>query len=234
MKDKMKTIGLIGGTSWVSTVDYYRLMNQLTHEKLGHSNAARIVLYSVNFQDFKNLLDINDWKTIAALFTDIARKLKDAGADCLVIGANTPHLIAEDVQEAVSLPLIHIADATGKEILNSNIKKIALLGTKFVMDNSFFKDKLALYGIETILPIAMERNFIHESIFSELTKAIFTEETKKKYLKIIDRLIEEGAEGVIYACTEIPILLKDEKVNVRTFDTIYIHAKAAVDFATED
>ena len=230
----MKTIGLIGGTSWVSTVDYYRLMNQLMHEKLGHSNAARIVLYSVNFQDFKNLLDINDWKTIAALFTDIARKLKDAGADCLVIGANTPHLIAEDVQEAVSLPLIHIADATGKEILNSNIKKIALLGTKFVMDNSFFKDKLALYGIETILPIAMERNFIHESIFSELTKAIFTEETKKKYLKIIDRLIEEGAEGVIYACTEIPILLKDEKVNVRTFDTIYIHAKAAVDFATED
>jgi len=166
MKDKMKTIGLIGGTSWVSTVDYYRLMNQLMHEKLGHSNAARIVLYSVNFQDFKNLLDINDWKTIAALFTDIARKLKDAGADCLVIGANTPHLIAEDVQEAVSLPLIHIADATGKEILNSNIKKIALLGTKFVMDNSFFKDKLALYGIETILPIAMERNFIHESIFS--------------------------------------------------------------------
>jgi len=234
MKDKMKTIGLIGGTSWVSTIDYYRLMNQLTHEKLGHSNAARIVLYSVNFQDFKNLLDINDWKTIAALFTDIARKLKDAGADCLVIGANTPHLIAEDVQEAVSLPLIHIADATGKEILNSNIKKVALLGTKFVMDNSFFKDKLALYGIETILPMAMERNFIHESIFSELTKAIFTEETKKKYLKIIDRLIEEGAEGVIYACTEIPILLKDEKVNVKTFDTIYIHAKAAVDFATED
>ena len=234
MKDKMKTIGLIGGTSWVSTVDYYRLMNQLMHEKLGHSNAARIVLYSVNFQDFKNLLDINDWKTIAALFTDIARKLKDAGADCLVIGANTPHLIAEDVQEAVSLPLIHIADATGKEILNSNIKKIALLGTKFVMDNSFFKDKLALYGIETILPIAMERNFIHESIFSELTKAIFTEETKKKYLKIIDRLTEEGAEGVIYACTEIPILLKDEKVNAKTFDTTYIHAKAAVEFATKD
>jgi len=234
MKDKMKTIGLIGGTSWVSTVDYYRLMNQLTHEKLGHSNAARIVLYSVNFQDFKNLLDINDWKTIAALFTDIARKLKDAGADCLVIGANTPHLIAEDVQEAVSLPLIHIADATGKEILNNNIKKVALLGTKFVMDNSFFKDKLALYGIETILPTEMDRNVIHQSIFSELTKAIFTEETKKKYLKIIDRLIEEGAEGVIYACTEIPILLKDEKVNVKTFDTIYIHAKAAVDFATED
>ena len=234
MKDKMKTIGLIGGTSWVSTVDYYRLMNQLTHEKLGHSNAARIVLYSVNFQDFKNLLDINDWKTIAALFTDIARKLKDAGADCLVIGANTPHLIAEDVQEAVSLPLIHIADATGKEILNSNIKKIALLGTKFVMDNSFFKDKLALYGIETILPIAMERNFIHESIFSELTKAIFTEETKKKYLKIIDRLIEEGAEGVIYACTEIPILLQDRKVEVRTFDTTEIHARAAVNFATKN
>ena len=234
MKDKMKTIGLIGGTSWVSTLDYYRLINQLTHEKLGSSNAARIILYSLNFQDFKNLLDADDWITIAALFIDLATKLKDAGAECIVIGANTPHLIADDVQEAVSLPLIHIADATGKEILNNNIKKVALLGTKFVMENSFFNDKLVMYGIETILPTEMDRNVIHQSIFSELTKAIFTDETKTKYLEIIDRLIEEGAEGVIYACTEIPILLKDEKVNAKTFDTTYIHAKAAVEFATKD
>ena len=230
----MKTIGLIGGTSWVSTIDYYKLMNQMAHEKLGSSNAARIILYSLNFQEFKNLLDVNDWKTIAALFIDLAKKLKNAGADCIIIGANTPHLIADDVQEAVPLPLIHIADATGKEILNSNIKRVALLGTKFVMENSFFKDKLALYDIETILPVETERNFIHDTIFSELTKAIFTQETRKKYLQIIHRLIDEGAQGVIYACTEIPILLKDEKVNVKTFDTTFIHAKAAVDFATKD
>src|SRR5690349_5028774 len=128
----MKTIGLIGGTSWVSTVDYYKLMNEIAHEKLGASNAARIILYSLNFQDFKNLLDVDDWKTIAALFTDIAIKLKNAGADCIVIGANTPHVIADNVQKVVPLPLIHIAEATGRAILKSNIKKVALLGTKFV------------------------------------------------------------------------------------------------------
>ena len=229
----MKTIGLIGGTSWVSTVDYYKLINQLTHKKLGASNAARIILFSINFQDFKNMLDKNDWEEIAKLFTGIAVKLQNAGADCIVIGANTPHLIADDIQKVVPLPLIHIADATGKEIANQNLKKVALLGTKFVMENSFFSDKLSLLGIETILPNEAEKKFIHDTIFSELTKAIFTEETKEKYIQIIRRLTEEGAEGIVYACTEIPILLKERHVAVKTFDTTLIHAKAAVDFAIE-
>jgi len=227
----MKTIGLIGGTSWVSTIDYYKLLNQLTHEKLGGSNAARIILYSINFQDFKNMLDVNDWDSIAVFFTNIAIKLKEAGAECIVIGANTPHLISDYVQKAVSLPLIHIAEATGKEIVSQRVKKVALLGTKFVMENPFFRDKLSLYGIETILPDKAERNYIHETIFTELTKAIFIKETKDKYLQIIDRLIREGAEGIIYACTEIPILLQEQKLKAKTFDTTLIHAKAAVDFA---
>jgi aspartate racemase len=233
-KNLMKTIGLIGGTSWISTIDYYKVMNQLTHEKLGNSNTAKIILYSINFHDFKNLLDINAWPRIAALFIDIGTKLKNAGADCIVIGANTPHVIAKEVAEAVPLPLIHIADAAAKEIENKNIKKVALLGTKFVMDNSFFSDKLSLYGIETMLPDETEKDFIHDSIFKELTKAIFTTETRGKYLQIIDRLIKEGAQGIIYACTEIPILLQEQKVKVKTFDTTFIHAKAAVDFAIAD
>ncbi|GEO08683.1 aspartate/glutamate racemase family protein [Segetibacter aerophilus] len=227
----MKTIGLIGGTSWVSTIDYYKLINQLTNEKLGGSNAARIILYSVNFQEFKNLMDIDNWNEIAARFSDIARKLEGAGAECIVICANTPHLIADVVEQAVKLPLIHIAEETAKEIETRKVKKVALLGTRFVMDKPFFKDKLALGGIRTILPREADKEFIHNSIFTELTRDIFTEETKEKYLQIIEDVIQEGAEGIIYACTEIPILLKGCKVKVETFDTTVIHAKAAVAFA---
>lgn len=230
----MKTVGLIGGTSWVSTIDYYKLINKLTNEKLGGSNAAQILLYSLNFQEFKNLLDANDWKTISELFIDLANKLKNAGADCIVLAANTPHLIANDIQKAVSLPLLHIADATAKAIQTENITKVALLGTRFVMDRPFFRDNLFIYGIETVLPNNDEKEFIHNSIFSELTKGLFTKETKERYLKIIERLISEGAEGIIYACTEIPILLKNNAVPVKIFDTTLIHTKAAVDFATEN
>jgi aspartate racemase len=143
-------------------------------------------------------------------------------------------LIADDVQKAVGLPLLHIADATAKAIQSDNLSKVALLGTKFVMDQPFFRDKLSLFGIETILPNNSGREFIHNSIFSELTKGIFTEETKERYLNIIERLIGEGAEGIICACTEIPILLQNKTVSVKTFDTTLIHAKAAVAFATDN
>jgi len=180
------------------------------------------------------LLDADDWTEIAKRFSEIANKLKDAGADCIVIGANTPHLIADVVQKAVPLPLIHIAEETGKEIVKLKIKKVALLGTKFVMDRPFFKDKLSGFGIETILPGEAEKEFIHNSIFSELTRGIFTEETKEKYLQIFDHLIQQGTEGIIYACTEIPILLSGLEVMVKTFDTTLIHAKAAVAFALQD
>jgi aspartate racemase len=227
----MKTIGLIGGTSWVSTVDYYKLINQLTNEQLGGSNAARIILYSLNFGEIKKLLDVENWDSITAIYTEVAAKLKVAGAECVVFAANTPHLIADQVQKAVQLPLIHIAEETAKEIKKQHIQKVALLGTKFVMEKPFYQDKLSSYGVSTILPQKADREFIHQSIFTELTKGIFTEETKLRYLQIIDRLIEEGAEGVIYACTEIPILLHEQEVKVKTFDTTLIHAKAAVDFA---
>jgi aspartate racemase len=229
----MKTIGIIGGTSWVSTVDYYKLINELTHKKLGGSHAARLILYSVNFHEIKQLLDQNDWKSIADIYIDIANKLKDAGAECIVLAANTAHRIADEVQQAVPLPLIHIADATAEEISKQQVKKVALLGTKFVMENAFFKDRLSSRGIETMIPNDADREFIHSSIFNELTRNIFTEDTKQKYLALIEKLTVQGAEGIIYACTEIPILLLNEQVQVKTFDTTVIHATAAVAFATE-
>jgi len=224
----MKTIGLIGGTSWVSTIDYYRLLNQLVHQRLGDSNAARIILYSVNFQEFKNLLDSNDWETIAKEFSAIAQKLQAAGAGCVALAANTPHLIADKVKEAIDVPLVHIAEATAAAIRQQGLTKVSLLGTRFVMDQPFYKDKLSAQGIETLLPNEEEKDFLHRSIFDELTRDIFTEETKERYLQIISRLIAEGAEGIIYACTEIPILLQGREVAVSTFDTTSIHATAIV------
>jgi len=228
----MKTIGLIGGTSWVSTVDYYNLINQLTNDQLGGVHAARLILYSLNFGEIKALLDENNWKRITEIYIDVANKLKVAGADCIVLAANTPHLIAEKIQTSANLPLIHIAEATAKVISNSGVKKVALLGTRFVMENSFYSDTLSLHGIETIVPDTHERAFIHNSIFTELTKGVFTKETKASYLSLINRLITQGAEGIVFACTEIPILLKDTHFSVITFDTTLIHAQATVAFAT--
>jgi aspartate racemase len=227
----MKTLGLIGGTSWISTVDYYRYVNELTNEKLGGVNAAKLFLYSVNFDEFKKLVDANDWEQVADILSDVAGRLESAGADCIVLCANTTHLVADAVQERVKIPLLHIADATAKEIAKQNIKKVGLLGTKFTMERDFFIKRLLKYDIEAIIPESDERNFIHSSIFEELGKGIFTNETKSKYLEIIGNLQAKGADGVIFGCTEIPMLLKPEDCSVATFDTTFIHAKCAVDFA---
>ncbi|AEW01672.1 aspartate racemase [Niastella koreensis] len=229
----MKTLGLIGGTGWVSTVDYYKLINELVNEKLGGVHAAKLILYSLNFGEIKSLLDINDWDSISRIYIDIAIKLKQAGADCIILAANTPHLIADKIKQAVQLPFIHIAEATAKAIKETGIKKVALLGTRFTMENSFYTDALAAKGISTLVPNEAERNYIHNSILNEMVKDVFTEASKATHIEIINRLISEGAEGVVYACTEIPILLKNTSIAVTTFDTTLIHAKAAVAFALD-
>jgi len=228
----MKTIGLIGGTSWVSTIDYYKLINQLTNEKLGGVHAAKLILYSLNFGEIKALLDEDNWERIAEIYIGVAMVLKEAGADCIALAANTPHLIAGKLQQAVDLPLIHIAQATAKAISETGIKKVALLGTRFTMDNTFYSDILSQHGIETIVPDKEDRTFINNSIFTEMAKGVFTAEMKAAYLALINRLISKGAEGIVLACTEIPILLKDTTIPVKTFDTTFIHAQAIVGFAT--
>lgn len=227
----MKTIGLIGGTSWVSTAEYYRLLNQMTNGRLGGINGAKILLYSMNMSEFKVVLDANDFTQVEELLSSIANRLETAGADCILLCANTPHIVADEVQKRINIPLIQLTEVTAKEIAKNSIGKVALLGTKFTMNNSFFKDKLLKQGIETIVPVLEDRDYIHASIFDELAKGIFRQETKEKYLAIISKLADEGAEGVIFGCTEIPMFITQADCSIPTFDTTYLHASAAVDFA---
>ncbi|HEV7642699.1 MAG TPA: aspartate/glutamate racemase family protein [Pyrinomonadaceae bacterium] len=227
----MKTLGLIGGTTWVSTVDYYSYINKMAAERLGGSASAELILYSVNFAEIKAWADESNWKAIGERLSDLAARLESVGAEAIVLCANTMHIVAETVQESIGIPVLHVVDAVAKEIEKQNGKKVALLGTGFTMDNDFYQNRLLTFGIETIVPEKQDRDFIHNSIFDELGKEIFRDETKQRYLEIIDRLSKEGAEGIILGCTEIPLLIKQDDCSVPVFDTTMIHAKYAVDFA---
>lgn len=227
----MKTLGLIGGTTWHSTVDYYRIINQQVNARLGGQSSARLLLYSVNFAELQPPSDPARWAQVSAALSDIARRLEGAGAECIVLCANTPHLVADLVQKSVTIPLLHIAEATAKAVVAEGLTTVGLLGTRFTMEHPFFKERLASAGVAAIVPDDADRAFVHESIFGELGKGLFTKETKGAYLAIIDRLVARGAQGVILGCTEIPMLIKPEDCSVRTFDTTTIHATAAVDFA---
>jgi aspartate racemase len=229
----MKTIGLIGGLTWLSSLDYYRLLNTMVNEKRGGVEAAKIILHSVNFGEIKTLTEQLKWDEIAMIICDAAKKIESAGADCLLIGANTMHKIANKVQQAVTIPVIHIAEETAKAINKQNLKKVALLGTKYTMQLDFYKNILAANGITAIIPNEEEIETINTAIYTEMSIGIFTKEAKEKHLVVINRLIGEGVEGIILGCTEIPILIKQEDCNVPIFDTTRIHAQSAVDFALQ-
>ena len=227
----MKTIGIIGGITWLSSADYYRLLNEKINLRLGESNAAKLILYSVNFEEIKKLTFAGDWNAISRIVCDIAKKLELAGADCLLIGANTMHKIAADIQAAVSIPLIHVAVQTGAAIHKKGLKKVALLGTRYTMEMNFYPDKLSESGITTIIPDGEDRQYIHDAIYNEMGKGHFLAATKERILSIISKLTAAGAEGIVLGCTEIPILIKQEDCAAVLFDTTDIHATAAVDFA---
>ena len=229
----MKTLGLIGGTSWVSTIDYYRIINQQINDRLGGLNAARLILYSLNYEEFKPPPDPKDWGPTAEGLATIAKKLEVAGAECIILCANTPHMAADFIQENIAIPLIHIAEETSKEIARHRLNKVGLIGTRFTMEQSFFTEKLSKNGISTLIPGNEERDYIHSTIFNELAKGIFSDEIKNNYLQIMEGLMQKGAEGIILGCTEIPMLLKPGDYAMKTFDTTLIHATAAVDFALE-
>ena len=227
----MKKLGLIGGMSFVSTLDYYKMINLGVNEKLGGLNYPECIIYSFNFADVKRNNDANDWDGNFNMVTDAGNKLKNSGADALVLCANTMHLIAEKVEKAVGLPVIHIATATAIAIKNRNLSKVGLLGTKFTMELDFFRARLQENGIEAIIPqSADDRDFIHWTIFEELGRGLLKEDTKQRYLSIIHELISQGAQGIILGCTEIPLLIQPADVAVPVFDTTRIHAAAAVDF----
>ena len=230
----MKTIGIIGGLTWHSTLDYYRLLNEGVNKRLGGDHAAKIILCSVDFADIKVLTQQQDWDGIAVIICKAAKVVEAGGASCLMIGANTMHNIADKVQEAIGIPLIHIADAVGEVIKTKRLKKVALLGTRYTMKMDFYKNKLAAHGVSTIIPSDTDIEFINHSIYEEFSKGIFLPETKKQYLLIIDKLVGLGAEGIIFGCTEIPILIKQSDCSVPVFDTAFIHSMAAVNFVLQD
>jgi aspartate racemase len=227
----MRKIGLIGGISWVSTSDYYTLINKGINEKLGGLNFSECLIYSFNYADIKKNNDANDWDSTFNMLSKAAEVLKSGGAEAILLCANTMHLIADRLQQAIDIPLIHIAEETAVEIQKKEIKKVGLLGTKFTMELDFFKDKLAEKGIEAIIPASEEvKDFIHYTIFEELGRGIATEETKKRYLEIANELIKNGAEGIILGCTEIPLVIKEGDLSVPIFDTTLIHTQAAINF----
>ena len=229
----MKTIGIIGGTTWVSTVDYYKLFNQKVHKALGGNHSARVILYSVDFEDVMTFKAEGRDDALKKMMLEAANRLDYAGAECLLLGANTMHMMADFIQKRITIPLIHIGEETAKVIAAKGLKKVALLGTKVTMEKDFFHNKLAEYNIEGIIPGDEQREFINRTIFTEFSNEIFTDEARAGYTGIIDDLVKQGAEGIILGCTEIPILLKQKDFDIPLFNTTEIHADAAVKFALE-
>ncbi len=226
----MKTIGLIGITS-VATAVYFETINRLVGESLGAAHSAKILLYSINFEEFKTLMTANDWAGIEKMLAGIARKLETGGADCILMCSNTPHVAAAAIQSKIQIPLIHIADETARACAAVGAKRVGLLGTRFTMEAAFFKDSLAKFGLEILIPDDADRDFLHESILSELTQGVFREDTKNRYLEIIEKLRLSGADAVIFGCTEIHLLMKNADCGMAVFDTTAIHCRAAADFA---
>lgn len=228
----MKTIGLIGGMSWESSLEYYRITNKIVKEKLGEPHSCKSIMYSVDFGEFEKLQHEGKWEVLTSKMIDVARKLEKAGADLILICTNTMHKMAKDVQKNIEVPLLHIADATAEEIKANNMNKVGLLGTKFTMEQDFYKGRLKeKHGIDVVIPNEKERELVHNVIYKELISGIIKEESREEFREIINNLKKNGAEGVILGCTEIPLLIKDKDSDIPVFDTTMLHAKKAVDLA---
>lgn len=230
----MKTIGLLGGMSWESSAEYYRILNEEVRERLGGTHSARSVMFSVDFHEIEALQERGDWDAATAVMIDGARRIEAAGAELLVICTNTMHRMADDVQAAIDIPLIHIADATAVAIHRAGIGRVALLGTRYTMEQDFYRERLESHGLTVLIPDEPDRTMIHEVIFSELVRGAAIAESKRRYLEAIAALLERGAEGVIAGCTEIELLVGPDDVPCPYFPTSRLHALAAVDFALTD
>lgn len=231
----MKKLGLVGGISWASTLDYYRLLNEGINQQLAGLNFAECIIYSVNFNHFQQFNADYDWDATFELLYNAAENLKKSGAEAIVLCANTAHIVADRIEKQIGLPLIHITTATANAVKRKGLKRIGLLGTSYTMELDFYKDKLIEGGLEPLIPERSEdRDYIEDILRNELSRGIINPETKKNYLKIIQELIDRGAEGIILGCTEIPLLIKQEDVTVPVFDTIQIHVDAAVAFAVSN
>ena len=230
----MKTIGLIGGMSWESSLEYYRIINETVKLKLGGLHSAQCLMYSVDFEEIELLQRQNKWDELTHIMVNVAEKLKAGGADFIIICTNTMHKMASDIESNVGIKVLHIAEVVGEEIIQKGMKKVGLIGTKFTMEQDFYKKVLReKCDVEVVIPDENEREIIHKIIYHELCEGIINEASKEKYIKIINNLALKGAQGVVLGCTEIPLLIKQEDVNIPVFDTTRIHAISAVEFALD-
>lgn len=228
----MKTIGLIGGMSWESTIPYYRQINQRIKQQLGGLHSAKIILYSVDFAEIEALQRSGDWDKAGELLAHAAVKLQAAGADCLVLCTNTMHKVAAAIEAAVAIPLLHIADATAEAIQSAGIKKVALLGTRFTMEQDFYKQRLIDgYGLEVLVPDEEGRTLVHQVIYQELCLGLVNDSSRLQYQQIMADLVTQGAEAIILGCTEIGLLVSAKDSSVPLFDTTALHAQKAAEWA---
>ncbi len=230
----MKVLGLIGGMSWESTIPYYRMINQQVKEQLGGLHSAKIILFSVDFHEIEQLQANGDWQTAGQVLSDAALSLKRAGAEVIVVCTNTMHKVADDIETASGLPLLHIADATAVQIKQQGINKIGLLGTRYTMEQDFYRGRLTeKHHIDVITPNNADREIINRIIYEELCLGIISETSRQEYRRIIGHLEEQGAQGIIFGCTEITLLVNAQDATVPVFDTTAIHAKAAAQYALQ-
>lgn len=231
----MKTIGFIGGMSWESTVEYYRIINEGVKERLGGFHSAKIVMYSVDFAEIERLQHEEKWDKAISLMIDAAKRVENAGADFVLICTNTMHKMADDVAANISIPLLHIVDVTAEKITSQGLKEIGLLGTKFTMEQDFYKGRLKeKFGIRVLIPNESEREVVHNLIYKELCLGKIKDSSRERVKTIINRLSDNGAQGIILGCTELPLLIKQKDCPVSLFDTTVIHAKAAINYALKD
>lgn len=230
----MKTIGMLGGMSWESTQGYYRALNEGVKQALGGLHSAKIILNSVDFAEIESCQRSGDWPKAGQILAQAAQNIEAAGADFLLICTNTMHKVAEDIEAAISIPLLHIADATGEALQQAGVTKVGLLGTAFTMEQSFYKGRLnERFGLEVVTPNDADRACVHQVIFEELCLGVISERSKSEYLRIIHTLTDQGAQAVILGCTEIGMLINQQDTSVPLFDTTEIHAQAAVTISLE-
>jgi aspartate racemase len=228
----MKTIGLLGGVSWESTAVYYRTLNELTKARVGETHSCPLLLYSFDFDPLRTLSFAEEWDGVSRLMCEQARRLEGAGADCILICANTMHRVAEDVQSTIQVPLISLIDAIGAEANRQNLKRVGILGTRFTMQGQFYAGRLKEHsGLEVLVPAPVDQAKIHAAIYDELTLGVFSEPTRETMRTIIGELVTRGAEGAVLACTELPMLLSTSDAVVPLLDTTQIHCEAAIRFA---
>jgi len=231
----MKTIGMLGGMSWQSTASYYKAINEGINSQCGGLHSAKICLVSVNFDEIEKLQHQGNWQETAVILANAAKSVEVAGADFLIICTNTMHKVADEIQANISIPLLHIADATATKLVADGMTKVGLLGTRFTMQQDFYKSRMSSqFGIEVIVPTTEEQTLVHDVIYNELCQGVLKGESREQYLSIINNLYAQGAQAVILGCTEIALLIKQENTDVPLYDTTEIHANHAVDLALFD